>query len=294
MQNPVPKVIYAKQIATSIFWGGMYVAGRVVAEHMPAFSAGTLRFLFAGLLLFILWFRSPHNTLPKGKEWISLVFLALSGTFLYNFLFFNGMQTVSAARAAVIVTTNPIFTALLARIFYKEALPPIKIAGITIASLGVLVVITRGAPLTIFDSALSHGDIILFCAALSWSVYSMSNKLVCGLSAVTTITFTCIFGFLMITPFAIHEGLLSHIGEYPWQAWAAILYISVCCTVMSFVWFNQGIIYLGAQRASLFINLVPVFTVFMGAALLGEPVTPAILGGVFIVCVGVFLANRRA
>ena len=299
MQQPqfvnavVPKSIYCKQILTALFWGGMYVAARVIAADVPAFSASFLRFLMAGGLLLFIWLASPNTGLPRGREWIVLIILGLSGAALYNFLFFNGMATVSAGRGAVIITTNPLFTAVFARILFKEKMPFSKALGILVAAFGAVLVITRGHPLTLFSSALSHGDFLLFGAALCWSAYSLCNKLVRDLSATTTITFTCIFGCIMLFPFAVQEGIFFHLVEYSWQAWLALIYVAVCCTVLSFIWFNQGIMHLGAQRASLFINLVPVFTVFMGAIILKESLELSMLAGVIIVCAGVFWANRR-
>ena len=293
MNTAVPKSIYIKQILTALLWGGMYVAARVISTDVPAFSASFLRFLMAGSLLFFIWLLSPSTGLPKGKEWIVLLVLGLTGAALYNFFFFNGMSTVSAGRGAVIITTNPLFTAVFARIIFKESLPFSKAIGILVAAFGAVLVITRGHPLTLFNSALSAGDLLLFGAALCWSAYSLCNKLVRNLSATTTITFTCLFGCIMLCPFALQEGLISHFTQYSWAAWLALLYVAVCCTVLTFIWFNQGIMYLGAQRASLFINLVPVFTLFLGALILKESLELPTLLGVAIVCTGVFWANRQ-
>ena len=293
MNTAVPKSIYIKQILTALLWGGMYVAARVISTDVPAFSASFLRFLMAGSLLFFIWLLSPSTGLPKGKEWIVLLVLGLTGAALYNFFFFNGMSTVSAGRGAVIITTNPLFTAVFARIIFKESLPFSKAIGILVAAFGAVLVITRGHPLTLFNSALSAGDLLLFGAALCWSAYSLCNKLVRNLSATTTITFTCLFGCIMLCPFALQEGLISHFTQYSLAAWLALLYVAVCCTVLTFIWFNQGIMYLGAQRASLFINLVPVFTLFLGALILKESLELPTLLGVAIVCAGVFWANRQ-
>ena len=294
MQDKALKVIYIKQVATSFFWGGMYVAGRVVVAAVPVMSAGFLRFLIAGGILSVLWLNGKNRVLPAGKQWLPLFLLAFTGIFLYSFFFFNGMQTVSAGRAAIIITTNPTFTAILARIIFKEPMPLRKIIGITLAGAGAFYVVSHGQPLDLFNDAISRGDLFLFGGALSWTAYSLCNKLVRDLSAVTTITFSCLIGCLMLAPFALHEGILTNIKSYTWQSWAALLYIGVCCTVLSFVWFNQGIRYLGAQRASLFINLVPGITVVMGALFLGEAITPDIVVGVLTVCFGIFLANAQA
>ena len=215
-------------------------------------------------------------------------------TFLYNFFFFNGLSTVPAGRAAVIITINPIFTALFARVVLKEKLPGYKIAGILCSACGAILVITKGELHTLFYSALSRGDLFLFGAAFSWSAYSVLNKLVKGVTPLTTITFTCVIGCVLLLPFAGAEAVFERLTSYPWQAWAALGYVALFGTVLPFIWFYQGVQALGAQRASLFINLIPAFTVVLAAAILKEPLEYSLLGGVFLVCCGIFLANRRA
>ena len=87
--SAVPASIYLKQIMTAIFWGGMYVAARLIANTVPPLSAAFIRFLLAGGLLFAFWFIGPDREMPKGRQWLPLLLLALTGTFLYNFFFFN-------------------------------------------------------------------------------------------------------------------------------------------------------------------------------------------------------------
>ncbi|MBQ4132346.1 MAG: DMT family transporter [Desulfovibrionaceae bacterium] len=288
----IPEIIYVKQVLTAIFWGGMYVAGRVVAASVPPMSAAFIRFLLAGAILFAVWNFSSGRQMPRGRQWAPLLLLGMTGAFLYNFFFFNGLQTVSAGRAAVIITTNPLITAILARIIFREPMPPLKALGILIAAGGAMYVVTRGDLGSIFHDALSEGDLFLVCAALTWTAYSLLNKLAADLSALTAITFTCIFGCIMLLPFAAWEGVFVSFTDYSWQVWLCLVYIVICCTVLSFVWFNQGVCYLGAQRASLFINLIPGVTVVLGACILNEPITADIVTGVVLVCAGVFMANR--
>lgn len=288
------RIIYLKQVGATVLWAGMYIASRIIAPQLPAFSASFLRFLMAGCLLLILWGFSRGTRLPAGQQWLTLAALGLTGAFLYNFFFFNGLSTVPAGRAAVIITTNPIFTALFARIVLKEKLPLYKIVGILCSACGAVLVITKGDLHTLFDSALSQGDLFLFGAAFSWAAYSVLNKLAKGIAPLTTITFTCVIGCALLLPFAGAEAVFSQLTSYPWQVWTALGYVALFGTVLPFIWFYQGVQALGAQRASLFINLIPAFTVLLAAAILKEPLEPSLLGGVLLVCCGIFLANRSA
>jgi drug/metabolite transporter (DMT)-like permease len=104
-------ITYVKLLLMAVFWGGTFIAGRVIARDVQPFSAAFSRFLIASALLLLLTWQ-VEGRLPgiKRRHILPLILLGMTGVVGYNVFFFNGLQTVSAGRASVIVATNPIFT----------------------------------------------------------------------------------------------------------------------------------------------------------------------------------------
>jgi drug/metabolite transporter (DMT)-like permease len=102
-----------------------------IAKDVQPFSAAFTRFVMASAMLLLLTWR-VEGRLPgiKRRHIIPIILLGMTGVVGYNVFFFNGLQTVSAGRASVIVATNPIFITLLAALFFKEKLSPIRAGGI--------------------------------------------------------------------------------------------------------------------------------------------------------------------
>ncbi|MBN1957447.1 MAG: DMT family transporter [Desulfuromonadales bacterium] len=287
-------IIYLKLLLMALFWGGTFIAGRLLAGEVSPFSAAFLRFSIASLALIVLTLRQ-YGTLPpvSRQQRLPLLFLGLSGIFAYNAFFFKGLESIEAGRAAVIIANNPIFIALFAALFFKESLNPAKTIGILLSILGAVVVITKGHPLGVFSAGIGTGELLIFGCVVSWTTYSLVGRAAMkGFSPLVAVTYSAIVGTLLLFPFACWEGLFQSISTYSVMAWMSLLYLGLCGTVIGFVWYYQGIQKIGSTRAGQFINFVPVSAVLLAVWILDEPLTLSLLAGLLLVSAGVYLTNR--
>lgn len=295
MPNQSNNLIYLKLFMMAAFWGGTFIAGRMLAGVVPPWSAAFLRFAIASFVLMIL-LRIDHGGFPpvKRDQWRSLILLSLSGILAYNAFFFSGLERVEAGRAAVIIANNPISIALFSALIFKDKLTPLKLTGILISISGAIIVITRGAPLSIFSSGIGMGELLIFCCVISWTTYSLLGRsAMAGFTPLSAVSYSSLLGTILLFPMACSAGLLQNIGSIPLPAWAALGYLALFGTVLSFVWYYQGIKAIGSIRAGQFINFVPVSAVLLSALILNEPLTVSLLLGLALVSSGVYLSNRR-
>jgi drug/metabolite transporter (DMT)-like permease len=286
-------VVYLKLVLTAIFWGGTFVAGRIIALRAGPFAAACLRFVFASLFLVILTrrFEGPIPRLGRGQVFPA-VLLGMTGVFAYNVLFFSGLRTVTAGRASLIIATNPVFISLCAALFFRERLDGRKVLGIFLSLIGAAAVISRGAPWQIMRGALGWGELAIFGCVLSWVAYSLIGKRIMkGLPPMAAVTYSCIIGAAALTVPAYVEGITSQMGGYSLQVWLAIIYLALFGSALGFSWYYQGIQAIGPSRAGVFINLVPVSAVFLAWLLLHETIHLSLIVGAVLVTGGVYLTN---
>lgn len=284
-------MVYLKLVLTMVLWGGTFVAGRQLAGQMGPFAAAFLRFAIATACL-LAFARLKEGGLPRldRRGLIGVLLLGATGVFAYNALFFTGLATVGAGRAAVIIAGNPILIALGAALFFGEGMTRRKAVGIALSVAGAVEVIGRGEPLSLLSSGLSPGDAAILGCVASWSAYSLLGKTVMArLSPLGAVTWSSLAGTLLLLPAALAEGLAP--AAYPLSAWASLAYLGFCGTVLGFTWFYEGIQAVGASRAGVFINLVPVAAVIQAWLLLDEPVDASLLAGGALVLAGVWLTN---
>ncbi len=286
--------IYVKLILTTMFWGGTFVAGKMAAQNVGAFSIGFLRFAIASALLLALT-RTIEGKLPaiKKSQIIPIILLGLIGIFAYNVMFYKGLKIIEASRAALIIATCPIFITIFSALFLKEKITAIKALGIAISVCGAAVVISKGDIGQIIGGGLGRGEFYIFFCVLSWATYSLIGKSVMkDLSPLASVLYSAVVGTIALAVPACLEGLIGNIPHQSAVDWLCISYLGVFGTVIGFVWYYEGVESLGPTKAGLFINFVPIFGIACARLILHEQITLSLAVGAALVVSGVYLTNR--
>ncbi len=286
---------YIKLILTAVFWGGTFIAGKIVAQDVEPFSAAFLRFAIASAFLVLITWK-VEGKLPRIERSLVLpiFLLGLTGVFAYNVFFFKGLQSIDAGRAALIIALNPVMISLLSSIFFKEELTPIKIIGILLSVIGAMTVISRGNPLHLLQGHLGWGELNIFGCVLSWVSFSLIGKSVLGkISPLVSICYSSLAGTATLIIPATLEGLWTFLPAYSGITWLGLFYLGFFGTVLGFVWYYEGIKKIGPTKAGLFINVVPLSAVVLAFFLLKEPLTLSLLIGAILVSTGIYLTNMR-
>lgn len=292
--------VYAKLVATMALWGGTWVSARVVSQSLPPFPAAFLRFFFASLFLYALLCRASVRQgggwpRPARAQLAGALLMALTGVFLYNALFFSGMKFVPAGRAAMIVACVPSAVALYSGVVLRAPTGLVKSLGIALSLSGVSVILSGGNPLALFTQGAAQGDLYILGCVATWAAYTLAGGYAMRQATpLVAVAWSCILGCAMLLPPALGTGLASGLADIGWVVWGNLVFLGVAATGLAFIWYLDGIQALGAPRASVFINLVPVFATLLGSLILGEGVgLPLVFGGAMVIS-GVVLANRPA
>ncbi len=287
-------LIYLKLLMTAFFWGGTFVAGRLVSAEVGPFSAAFLRFATASVFLIPLAL-SSGNRLPRlsPARWLGLLVLGMTGVFSYNVFFFKGLKLIEAGRASLIIANNPVFITLFSALIFRERLRPLGALGIILSVTGAAVVITRGDPAAALRGGVGPGELYIFFCVLSWVAYSLVGKAVMtDLSPLAAVAWAALIGAAALAFPASSEGLFAGIPSFSARSWIGIIYLGVFGTVLGFVWYYQGIREIGPTRAGQFINFVPVSAIFLAFLVLDEPISLSLVVGGVLVLSGITLTNR--
>jgi drug/metabolite transporter (DMT)-like permease len=295
------RITALKLVTTTFFWGGTFVAGKWAVREAPPLFVALLRFAIATtvLLAMVAWKRAREGAsggafAPRGgRQWAGLFFLGLTGVFAYNYLFLEGLSLTTATNGSLIVALNPLLTALLSAMYLKERIRPIQVGGLFLALAGVGVVVTDGSTEVLRRLSFNRGDLLLLGAPLAWALYTIvGKKILAFLPPLTATAYASLFGTLLLLPAALLEGPLSAgLSGLGFFGWLSVLQLALLGTVVGFVWWYDGVAELGAARAAVFVNLVPLFGVLLAALILSEPVGPAKIAGGVLVVGGVYAGS---
>lgn len=284
-------MLYAKLVLMALLWSGVFAALKILLASMGLFNAVALRFGAAALILLaLLYLREGRFPRIAPRDSVLVAGLGFVGIAVYNVLFAGGLAMVEASRAALIVSSNPAFTALLAALILKERIGRTRAFGIALCSLGALWVLTRGNPFAPGASGIGLGELVLVLCIVIWSIYTLLGRV--AMSALSPLALTAyvmaVGAALLAIPAAIEAEPLAQVTARSWTAFGYL----VVATVLPFLWFYEGVKALGAARAAQFINLVPPLAVAQSILILGEPFDPALLAGLALVMAGLYLTNR--
>jgi len=286
---------YLSLTLTMLLWGGTFIAGRVLADSVDPASAAFLRFFIASAaMLFLTRLVDKKFILPPKRLLFPLTLLGMTGVFAYNVFFFSGLHHISAGRASLIVASTPLVITICAAIFLHERLTAQKVVGVLLSLAGAIMVISNGHPGSLFTGGFGPGEKALVGCVLSWSAYSLIGRSVLStLSPLAAVCSSSIIGTALLFIPASREGLFRQLTTISFLDWASLTYLGVFGTAVGFSLYYRGIKKIGATRAGIFINLVPVFSILLSWYILGESVKPIVLaGGVLVLC-GVSLTNYR-
>lgn len=286
---------YILLIITMFLWGGTFSAGRLLSEAMAPAPAAFLRFAIASATLFCVLLLSNESIhKPNKKEFFGLTLLGLTGIFAYNVFFFYGLSHISAGRASLIISFNPLAITILALIFFNEKLTAVKLCGILLSITGAAFVITNGHPSAILDGGFGRGELALLGCVVSWALYTVIGKtLLTTISPLNSVFYSSSIGTLLLLIPALMSGLRSQFTALSAGNWFELAYLGIFGTAIGFSLYYRGIRTIGASRSGVFINLVPVFACLIAWLLLDETIKFSVLTGGVLIITGVSLANYQ-
>ncbi len=288
--------VYVKLVLVTLFWGGTFVAGRMIAQDLPHMTIAFLRFGIATIILLVMA-RQMEGGLPRLnlRQFIATFLLGVTGVFLYNLFFLAALERMPAGRTALMVSLSPIITSILAAVIIGEKLGWRRWSGIALGFVGVAIIVTKGDVLNAMRSIGENsdwGELFMVGAILSWATYTIISRFALkGLSPIATTTYAMIFGTAMILVGMMFELDQLSMQMLNWRNTLILLYMGALGSAMSFIWFSEGVKQIGASRTVVFTNLVPVFGVLLGFLVLDEPILWSMVIGGVIVIAGVSLTN---
>ena len=294
-------------------WGVSWVGGRVVATGLPEATGAWMRYAIASPLLLLYVHRNTRHEgavgsahrlrLPERCDLPELLLIAFFSTLLYQLLFMHGMHRTAAGDASLIITLNPIFTAILAIPLLGRPMTRRLALGLSLGAAGVAVV-TGWSPNSDIDAAERiAGDLLIMFAALSWAASTNlvkrllerpRQRLRAAPDPLSIIVWSSLFGWLMLTPFALAETVQNGIPMPTSQEWLWVFFLAIPSTVFSYVWFVRGVDRLGATAAATYVFLVPPFGIVAGWLLIGERLGWSLLIGFTLIVLGVRIAQSEA
>ncbi len=286
---------YLLLVVAMLSWSGNAVVGRALAGTVPPFGLSLMRWSIA--FLAVLPFAAREIIAKRAlifHRWRFLLAIGLLGLTICNSLGYVGLQWTTAINAGLINSAGPMLTLIAAFLFHRERAAPLQILGLSVSLLGVLVIVLRGDPGALLHLGVNRGDLAILVGVATWSVYTvLLPRAPRELSPVALLAVLFAIGAATVLPLHLAESWLGRPLPETGTAALGYLYVGLFPAVIAFFGWNRGVTAIGANRASLFSYLMPLFSAGLAHAFLGEAIAPFHLVGAALILSGIFLANRK-
>lgn len=283
-------------ILATLLWGGNFVIGRAVAGDIPPITLAFLRWCVAFIVFLpIAYSRVKREWHMIKANWPAVIVMAITGVACFNTLVYIGVYYTTSINASLMNSSTPIIIYILSFIFLKERLSKFQLIGTALSLAGVVFILSKGSLETLLSFSFNKGDLIVLIAVFCWGVYSLLVKQYAGrLPGYSTFLVTIALGVMMLLPFTIYELMTTSV-EIVWSpsTIGAILYVGIIASIVAFLSWNNGVVALGANKASIYLNFIPLFAAIFAVLFLDEDLLLAqLIGGLAVIC-GVLLANKK-
>ena len=287
---------YLMLVCATLFWAGNFMVGKLAfLENIPPM---TLVF-FRWSLVWIILLPFTYKEVLKNRDIILnnlplLFFLALTSVGLFNSFTYLALIYTQVINASLFNTAIPATIILLCFLLKIEKTNKFQILGLIISVLGILAIITKLDLNLIRSLNFNKGDLIMIGGVITWGLYSsFLKKKKFTLPLLTLVHVLCTFGLIFILPqflYELSQGLTVQVNT---NLFYTLIYLALFPSIGSYYCWAGAVAIIGANRAGIFLSLIPFFSTIMAITFFNEQFQFFHLIGSILIILGLFLSNKE-
>jgi drug/metabolite transporter (DMT)-like permease len=285
---------YLLLVLTTAMWAGHSVVSRLAVGEISPATLTLMRWVIVASIMLSLRQRGLREYWPllKPRLWY-LAGMGALGYTSYNILLYWSAYSTTAINISIINAAMPALILVGAWVMFRQRVTVLQWVGMTVSMVGVLLVGAKGDITHLLSFTVNHGDILILTAVILYSGYSVllrTRPMVPSL-----VFFAALTPAALLTSF-IPLGFEVAAGEFFWPSLKGcllLLYVAIFPSLLSQVFFMRAVELIGAGRAGLFTNLMPIFGAGLAVLILGETLALYHVTALALVLGGILLAEWR-
>jgi len=280
---------------SALCWSSNHILGRAVAAHVPAFALSSARYFLATLVLY------PFARAHLKQDWPAIraklgvmTFLSATGGGLFAASQYLGLQLTSALNVSVMNSLVPVLIAVVAAAIFGDRLSGRQMLGFAVSLLGVFAIVTKLDAHVLTTLSFNSGDLLIVLNMLLFAIYSAALRLRPKIHWLSFLFMFAVLSGITTLPFWVWEQAHGQTLQPDWVTAFTLVYVTIVVTIVAYMSWNRGVALIGANRAGIFLHLVPIYSALLAGALLGEPLMGYHVVGFALILAGVWCAARQS
>ena len=283
-------------VCATLFWSGNFMVGKFAfLENIPPLSLVFYRWSLVWLILLPFTFKEilKHKDIILNNLPV-LFFLGFTSVGLFNSFTYLSLIHTQVINSTLFNTAIPAVIILLCFLFKIEKTNKFQILGLIISVLGILSIITKLDIEIILSLNFNKGDIIMIGGVITWGIYStLLKKKKFTLPLLTLVHIVCTFGLICVFPQFLYEFSQGQIIEFNTNLFYILFFLALFPSIGSYYCWAGAVAIIGANRAGIFLSLIPLFSTIMAISFFNERFQFFHLIGALLIILGLYLSNKE-
>ena len=287
---------YILLFLTTLFWSGNFIVGKAASMYeIPPFSLNFYRWFFAGLILLPF----TNREILKKKNYIYknigfFIILGITSITIFNSIVYYSLYYTQVISGVLMISTIPVWIIFISSILNIEKTNVFQIIGVLLSLAGVFFIVTKADINLVKNLNFNKGDLTMIIAMFSWALYSaLLKKKKYELSQIALLEVVIICGLFFLIPIYFIEMSLGNTIKLETPFFLTLTYVVLFPGLASFFFWIKGISLIGANRAGIFLHLMPIFGAIMAIVIFDEKfMFYHFIGAAFIIS-GIVLSNKK-
>ena len=283
-------------VCATLFWAGNFTLAKLAyLENIPPNSLAFLRWCLVWIILLPFTYKEILKLKNQINRNLSL-FLILGSTSVCIFTSFtyNALNYTQVINASLFNTAIPVTIILVCFLLKIEKTNIFQISGLLISVLGILAIITKLDLNILLTLNFNKGDLFMVGAIIAWGIYSAYlRKRTFEVSLLALVHIICTFGLIFLLPLFILDMTQGKIIEMSSNFFYILAYVAIFPSIGSYYCWAGAVAIIGANRAGIFLSLIPLFSTIFAIILFNEKFLFFHLIGSILIILGLFLSNKK-
>ncbi|CDZ49037.1 DMT family transporter [Neorhizobium galegae] len=265
------KKAYLSLVIATLAWGGNAVAGKLAVGHVSPMMLTFWRWFFAVAIIFAISVPQFIKDWPVVRKNLPiLLFLGVVGYVVFNAALYTAVNYTTAINVTVEQAVIPMLIFVINFALFRVKVSWAQILGFTLTLLGGIITAIHGELSALVTLTVNFGDAIMMIAVVAYAIYTVALRWRPKIDWRTLMAVPAFFAMVFSLPLVFWEYSADRLIWPDAEGWVVVLYTGIFASLIAQVLYIKGVEEIGANRAGLFINLVPVFGTLLSVAIIGE------------------------
>ena len=287
---------YGLLLLATFFWSGNFIVGKFAyLFEVPPLTLNFFRWASVWLILIPFTYKDIYVNLPDiKKNWLVISFMGVATISTFNSVVYFALNYTQVINAVLVLAAIPAATIVLSSLMNIEKTNIFQLLGLFLSIIGIATIISNADIKKIISLSFNKGDLWMLVCIFTWSIYStLLKKYKFKFSQFSLIQLMVSVGILFLIPQFFYEKSIGLELNYNKAFFAILFYIVFFPAIAAYYCWQKGVEIIGPNRASMFIQLMPLFSAIMAIIIFNEKFQLFHFIGALFIVTGIYLSNRK-